>query len=72
MSDARKDWLTRKEASAYLFSMGCPISVSTLANMAANENAGRGPPFTRAGWRIVRYLKRDLDEWARRRIERVA
>jgi len=71
VSDTAKDWLTRKEASLYLYSLGCPISVSTLANMAGKDNAGDGPPFSRVSWRIVRYLRRDIDAWVRRKVQRV-
>lgn len=72
MSDTAKDWLTRKEVSLYLYSLGCPISVSTLANMAGHDNAGGGPPFSRVSWRIVRYLKRDVDAWVKRKVQKVA
>lgn len=65
-------YLTRKEASAYLASIGCPVAVNTLANMAANHNAGDGPPFVAIGWRTLRYLQSDLDAWAKRRTRRIA
>ncbi len=65
------DFLTRKQAAAYLTKIGCPISYATLANRAAHNNAGKGPPFTRTGWRTVRYRKQDLDAWAYRNTERV-
>ena len=71
MADA--DLLSRKEAAKYLSSIGCPISVQTLANMAANRNVGKGPSFTRFGWKTVRYRRMDLDSWAQSRpMERVA
>lgn len=58
--------LSRKEASVYLESIGCPrVSVRTLESWAANNNAGRGPPFTKLR-RSVGYRKSDLDEWAYR------
>ncbi len=72
MPDPAQDWLTRKEASLYLYALGFPVSVSTLANMASNNNAGGGPPYTVVGWRSLKYLRRDLDAWARNRIRRVA
>jgi len=58
------DWMTRKEAAAYLTSIGCPVSPKTLANRASNSNAGDGPPFVSSGWRSIRYAQADLDLWA--------
>jgi len=63
-------YLTRKEASAYLGSIGCPVAVQTLANMASNQNAGDGPEFISSGWRTLRYAKSELDSWAHRRMRR--
>lgn len=67
-----KEWLSRKEAAICLAGMGCPVSTGTLKNWASNNNAGGGPPFTRLGWKIVRYSYRDLVEWTERRLTRVA
>lgn len=64
-------YLSRKQASAFLESIGCPVSVGTLGHMAANKNAGKGPPFQRCGWRTVVYAREDLIAWAKRRIVRV-
>lgn len=66
-----EDWLTRKQAAAYLSEIGCPIAPQTLANMACKDNAGKGPPFTRIRWAIVRYHKTDLQEWAIRESVRI-
>ena len=63
MADPKKEWFSRKEASAYLESIGCPLAANTLAKMAENDNEGGGPPFTRIRWRIVRYRRTDLDAW---------
>ena len=63
----RDSWLHRKQAAAYLGSLGFAISPRTLGNLAANNNAGKGPPFTRFGWRTLRYRKTDLDNWVRDR-----
>jgi len=49
-------WLLRAEAAAYL-----RLSVSTLAHLASD---GMGPRFYKARNR-VRYLKSDLDAWAK-------
>lgn len=71
MTEDESDWLTRKEACAFLGRLGCPVSPRTMGNWASNGNARRGPPFTRARWRIVRYQRGDLREWAKRETVRV-
>lgn len=58
------DYLDRKQASAFLRSLGCKVAPQTLANLAANGNAGKGPRFTRMGWNSVLYHKDDLRRWA--------
>jgi hypothetical protein len=35
------------------------------------DSAGRGPPFTRIGWRCVRYQRGDLEQWALAQMVRV-
>ena len=61
---APKDSMNRKEAAAYLTGLGYPITPATLAKYAANNNAGKGPSFTRFRWKMVRYRREDLDAWA--------
>lgn len=65
-------WLTRAEAAEYLTGIGCPIKERTLQKMAEDENAGGGPPFTRSGWRTVRYEQADLDTWANKRKRKIS
>jgi hypothetical protein len=65
------DWLCTKEASSYLKTIGCFISPKTLANLRNNNNAGKGPTFSRTRWKTVRYLKADLQAWAAQNVERV-
>ena len=60
-----KEWMSRKEAAHYLEQIGCPITARGLEKRAANNNAGKGPPFSRIGWSAVRYNRSDLDSWAR-------
>lgn len=67
----KRVWLTRKQAAAFLAGIGCPISPKTLAQKASNNNAGKGPAFTRSGWNTVRYEPADLLAWAARNITRV-
>lgn len=71
MSDA-SPWLTRKQAAVFMTDLGCPIAYATLMNWARKDNAGKGPPYTVAGWRTVRYHKEDLRKWVKDRIRRVA
>ncbi len=65
------EWLTRKEAANFLSSIGCPVTTTTLARLASNENAGKGPSFSRVRWRIVRYQKTDLRAWAAKQVVRI-
>jgi hypothetical protein len=62
-----KEMLLRKEAANYLQSKGCRITAKTLTNMASNNNAGNGPPYTRDGWKTVLYARKDLDAWLTKR-----
>lgn len=72
MSDgSASEWLTRKEASAFLCSIGCPVAPKSLCNMASNNNAMGGPPFTRVRFNMVRYERKDLRLWAERQTEKV-
>jgi hypothetical protein len=64
-------YMSRKEAAAYLTKNGYPIAPNTLASMAKNRNAGGGPPFIKFGWRTCRYRRDELDSWMRKRGERV-
>lgn len=65
------EWLTRAEAATYLTSIGVPIKERTLAKLAEDENSGKGPAYTRSGWRTVRYEKTDLDVWAKGRKRKI-
>lgn len=67
----QKEWLSRKEAAIYLTQIGCRIAHKTLENLSANNNAGKGPAFTRNGWKMVQYRREDLDIWAAARMVRV-
>lgn len=61
------DYLTRKEAAKYLRGQGVKVAPKTLANLAANNNAGKGPSYIITGWNSVLYHKADLDLWATKR-----
>lgn len=65
------DFLSRKEAAAYLTKIGCPVSFSLLANLASNNNEGDGPPFLRVRSRIVRYERQALETWAYAQTRRI-
>jgi hypothetical protein len=64
-------WLSRKEAANYLTALGCRITARTLEKLAANNNAGKGPPFTRTRRRTVTYAREELAAWAAANSERV-
>lgn len=65
-----KDFMSRKEAARYLTENGYGITAQSLANLASNNNARKGPAFTRFGWKMVQYKRADLDSWlAARRTE---
>lgn len=61
---------SRKQAAAYLQRRGCSISYSSLANLGAKENAGKGPSYYKDGGRTV-YTQTDLEQWRRGRLRRV-
>lgn len=60
---ATQEYMTRKEAAAYISRLGIPMSMSSM-NRYASE--GRGPPFVRrAEGGPTFYLKSELDGWIR-------
>ncbi len=67
---AKPEWLTRKEASAFLSDLGCGVSLQTLARYAVRKNERDGPPFYRFQNR-VRYRADELRLWAENKTERV-
>lgn len=60
--------LNRKEAAAYLRSLGYPVEPRTLARLATMK---KGPPYTRFMHRTVLYDKSDLTKWAESQMEEV-
>lgn len=67
-----EEWLRRKAAARFLTAQcQCPIAQQTLANLASNNNKGKGPSFTRRGWSAVYYHVDDLRIWAAKRTQRV-
>ncbi len=68
---ADKEFLSRKEAASHLHSMGCPLSPRALELLACNNNAKRGPPYTRWRNRVI-YRRSELIEWAIKEMVRVA
>lgn len=68
------DLLRRKQAAAYLQQMGCATTAETLANLAVNNNSGGGPPFIvfrNKRRNHVSYARKDLDDWAAKKLRRV-
>ena len=68
----RNEYLDRKQCAIYLSDKGFRISAKTLANWAANNNAGDGPPFHRVRWVRVYYKRTEVDAWAEEKIEFIA
>jgi hypothetical protein len=64
-------WLTREQAAHYLTLGGFEVKPRTLEKWASNNNKGGGPPFTRFGWKKVKYLKSDLEKWLESRKKKV-
>ena len=52
--------LSRKEAAAYITSLGYRVTHRTLDHWASDR---RGPRYTRLGWTMVTYKRSDIDEW---------
>ena len=59
-----KRYLSRKEASEHLETLGLPMAVRTLAKLAV---LGGGPSFVKFG-RSVRYPREALETWLADRI----
>ncbi len=68
--DENEQLFSRKQAADYLRRRGCSISYQTLTNMAAHENAGKGPSYYKDGGRAV-YTQTDLEQWRHRRLRRI-
>lgn len=64
-------FLNRKEAANYLTSLGCPVSAQRLAFYAMQNNERGGPPFTKIKGFTVRYVKTDLEIWAKANTKRI-
>ncbi len=58
------EYLTRKQAAAFLTQLGFPCRVTTLETWACVSS--KGPRFYRKGHRVV-YLKADLIDWVQTR-----
>ena len=65
-----KEWLSRKEASRYLFARGMPITPECLARWGNRDNSGDGPSYTHTRNKVA-YHKADLDDWIRRNSKRI-
>jgi hypothetical protein len=68
----QREYLDRKECARYLSELGINIAPKTLANLAANSNAGNGPPFVRTRWSRIYYNRADVKRWADKQTERIA
>lgn len=68
----QKEFLSRKECAQYLATLGLPLKPKTLENLAANNNAGGGPPFTRVRWARTFYKRTDVEMWVKSQTRRIA
>jgi hypothetical protein len=59
----RQEYLTRGECAEFLKAQGLRMSERHLANLAANGNAGGGPPFHRTRWNKLFYSRTDVIDW---------
>lgn len=59
----RQEYLTRGECAEFLRLQGLRMSERHLGNLAANNNAGGGPPFYRTRWNKVFYNRAHVVEW---------
>lgn len=66
-----KEFLNRKECALYLSSIGIKMAAQTLANIAANNNQGNGPPLHRTRWTRTYYKRSEVDQWAKAQTERI-
>lgn len=64
------EWLSRKEAAAYLTSLGYRMSYRTLERLA-HKSPPAGPPYDRFGWKTVSYKREDLVRWLETQREHV-
>jgi hypothetical protein len=62
----RQEYLTRGECAEFLKAQGLRMSDRHLANLAANNNAGGGPPFYRTRWSKVFYNRLEVIEWLKK------
>lgn len=67
----KHDYLTRGQTAEYLRAQGMRCSERHLANLAANNNAGNGPPYYRTRWTKVFYSREEVAKWWLEQVERV-
>ena len=65
-----QDYISRKEASVFLESLGVPLAPQTLAWLAA-KGENRGPPFYKIRGYRVGYKRGELRDWALEQIVKV-
>jgi prophage regulatory protein len=61
MGDRGEEMLTEPEVARLL-----GVSLSTVKRLRAS---GEGPPVIKVGKRAIRYRRRDVEAWLRRRVE---
>lgn len=68
----KQEYLTRGECAEFLRLQGMRVSERHLANLAANNNAGEGPPFYRTRWTKVFYSREEVVTWLQAHTVRIA
>ena len=68
----KQEYLTRQECAEFLRLHGLRMSERHLGNLAANNNAGKGPPYYRTRWSKVFYSRLEVVDWILRETEHVA
>lgn len=67
----KQEYLTRGECAEFLRAQGLRMSERHLGNLAANNNAGGGPPYYRTRWTQVFYSRVEVVEWLKEHTEHI-
>ena len=62
------EYLSRQECADFLRVQGLRMSDRHLRNLAANNNAGGGPPYFRVRWNKVFYYRLEVINWLKSKV----